>query len=319
VTAAEAQASSPAPHADALSWAVLLLLVVIWGSAFAAIKIGVETISPMWFVAGRLVTATIFLGACLAAVHVFGRRRERAAENAPLTLAALAWYAGIGVFFTALPFTCYAIAGQSISSAAASICNGGTPFFTALLAHALVHGEKLTTRKMIGVIVGFAGLAVLVWPDFARGESASAAGLAIAIFGAALYAGSNVGTRIGPKLSPLMSSLVIVAGGAAAMLVVSLLFEPFPAAPSAASIAAMIFLALMATGLGFILWVWLIRRVGSVFVSFTTYLSPLWAAGLGVVFLGEELHPSMIGALALILVGVAVANRRPRAQVRLNP
>jgi drug/metabolite transporter (DMT)-like permease len=81
----------------------------------------------------------------------------------------------------------------------------------------------------------------------------------------------------------------------------------------------MIFLALMATGLGFILWVWLIRRVGSVFVSFTTYLSPLWAAGLGVAFLGEELHQSMIGALALILAGVAVANRRPRAQVRLNP
>ena len=75
---------------------------------------------------------------------------------------------------------------------------------------------------------------------------------------------------------------------------------------------AMIVLGLLPTAFAMFVYVWLIQRAGPVFVSFTTYLSPLWATGLGVLFLGEQLQWSMVGALALILAGVAVANRRPR-------
>jgi drug/metabolite transporter (DMT)-like permease len=73
----------------------------------------------------------------------------------------------------------------------------------------------------------------------------------------------------------------------------------------------MMFLGMLSTAFAMFVYVWLIRRSGPVFVSFVTYLSPLWATGLGVMFLGEELEWSMAGALALILIGVAVANRRP--------
>ena len=68
----------------------------------------------------------------------------------------------------------------------------------------------------------------------------------------------------------------------------------------------------MPTAVAMALYVWLIQRSGAVFVSFTTYMSPLWATFLGVTFLAEPLHWSMIGALALILAGVAVANWKPR-------
>ena len=78
------------------------------------------------------------------------------------------------------------------------------------------------------------------------------------------------------------------------------------------SATAVVLLGLLPTAFAMALYVWLIQRSGAVFVSFTTYLSPLWATFLGVTFLSEPLHWSMIGALALILAGVAVANRLPR-------
>ncbi len=109
-----------------------------------------------------------------------------------------------------------------------------------------------------------------------------------------------------------MSSFLIVGLGAAAALLHALVMEPFPVAASAASITAMIVLGLLPTAFAMFVYVWLIQRAGPVFVSFTTYMSPLWATGLGVLFLGEQLHWSMIGALALILAGVAVANARMR-------
>jgi drug/metabolite transporter (DMT)-like permease len=111
-----------------------------------------------------------------------------------------------------------------------------------------------------------------------------------------------------------MASFLIVVLGAAAALGYAIVMEPFPVAPSMASIIAMVVLGLLPTAFAMFVYVWLIRRAGPVFVSFTTYMSPLWATGLGVLFLGETLEWSMAGALTLILVGVAVANRKPASR-----
>ncbi len=288
-----------------IDWVVLLVLVVIWGSAFAAIRIGVETIPAAWLVTGRLITGAAFL-----AVWMLGERLLRGRDAPPVELPspkALLWYGGIGVFCTALPFTFYSTAAHSVASGVLAICNGGTPFFTALLAHVFVPGERLTARKTIGVALGFAGLAALVYPEVASGAHAAAGGLLLAIVGAALYAVSNVGTRLAPTVSPAMSSFLIVASGAVAMLVMAPILAPYPAHPSLPSIAGMLYLGLLPTGFAFILYVWLIRQAGSLFTSFTTYLAPLWATALGVTFLHETFELSMALAMGLIFSGVGIA------------
>jgi drug/metabolite transporter (DMT)-like permease len=122
-----------------------------------------------------------------------------------------------------------------------------------------------------------------------------------------------------PRVEPAMSSLIIVTTAGLCTLALALATAPFPAQPSAASLIAMAMLALWPTAIAFFFYVWLIQRAGPVFVSFTTYMSPLWATALGVTLMGEQLHWSMVGALALILIGVAVANWKPRAPVRANP
>ncbi len=302
--------TAPRLSGNALSWAALLLLVVIWGSTFAGISLGVETITPAWLVAGRLTSGAFFLAVWMLGAGLL-RPRPRQTLASRLTLRAIAWFALIGIAATMAPFVLYAHAAESVGTAVMAICNGGTPFATVLMAHFLV-GDRLTARRVIGVMLGFLGLVVLVIPEFSDGAYASLIGILLAIIGAWLYAVGNIATRLAPAIEPVLASFIIIAMGAAAALAYAAVMEPFPVSPSAASITAMILLGLLPTAFAMFVYVWLIRRSGPVFVSFTTYMSPLWATGLGVLFLGEELHWSMVGALALILAGVAVANTRRR-------
>lgn len=323
-TAADRPAGAGAHLAgDALSWAALLLLVVIWGSTFAGILIGVETISPAWLVAGRLVTGALFLLLWMVGARMLrprrgpGRDQARVVTEPPLSWRALGWFALIGVGATMAPFVLYAHAAESVGSAVMAIANGATPFATVLMAH-LVLADRLTPRRLWGVMLGFCGLVVLVIPEFRHGAHASLIGIVLAIIGACLYAVGNIATRLAPRIEPVMASFLIVALGAAAGLVYAIMMEPFPPHPSTASIIAMVVLGALPTAFAMFVYVWLIRRAGPVFVSFTTYLSPLWATGLGVLFLGEPLHASMVGALGLILLGVAVANGRSSGGRRLT-
>jgi drug/metabolite transporter (DMT)-like permease len=302
---------SPRLSGDALSWAALLLLVVIWGSTFAGIRVGVETISPAWFVTGRLLSGAFFLGAWIVLARLF-RPVQAGGDDTRLSWRAHGWFALIGIGATMIPFVMYAHAAETVGSAVMAICNGATPFATVLMAHVFV-GDRLNARRLLGVLVGFLGLVLLVLPEFGEGGGASLIGLLLAIAGAWLYAVGNIATRLAPRVEPVLSAFVIVGMGGIAALGYALAVEPFPVAPSMASITAMLILGLLPTAFAMFVYVWLIRRAGPVFVSFTTYMSPLWATGLGVLFLGEELHWSMIGALTLILAGVAVANRRSPA------
>ena len=134
-------ASSRRLTGHGLSWAALILLVVIWGSTFAGLRVGVETISPAWLVTGRMLSGALFLAVWLVIKGALDGR-TRAHEGVKVTAKAIGWFAFIGVFATAIPFVMYAHAAESTGSAVMAICNGGTPFATVLLAHFLT-SEKL--------------------------------------------------------------------------------------------------------------------------------------------------------------------------------
>ncbi len=304
--------AGPRLAGDALSWATLMLLVVIWGSTFAGLRIGVETITPAWLVAGRMLSGAGFLGLWLLAARML-RPGPQPDDRPRLTPAAYGWFGLIGIGATMAPFVMYAHAAESVGSAVLAICNGGTPFATVLMARVWT-GEELSLQRLAGVMLGFFGLVLLVLPEFRDGAEASLIGLLLGIVGAWLYAVGNIATRLAPRVEPVLSAFIIVAMGGVAALAYAMAMEPFPADANARSITAMILLGLLPTAIAMFFYVWLIRRAGPVFVSFTTYMSPLWATGLGVLFLDEELRWSMVGALALILAGVAVANRQQPAK-----
>lgn len=203
-------------------WLVLALLVVLWGSAFAALRVSVETIHPAWVVALRSWAAVLVIS--VASPAMLARGQGHAAEACDFK--AIGWFVLIGLAFTTLPVLVFAEASKTEPSAALAICNGASPVFTALLAHRLLAGERMSLRRGAGVALGFAGLLALMAPDLLAGKPVHTMVLLGAIGATLLYAAGNIATRMAPHISAGTSSLIITGSGAVVMTVVALLTVP---------------------------------------------------------------------------------------------
>ncbi len=205
-------------HSHSLvEWLVLALLVVLWGSAFAALSISVETIHPAWVVALRSWAAVLVILIVSPAM----RKLEAGRPAEPSNLKAIGWFVLIGLAFTTLPVLVFAEASKTEPSAALAICNGASPVFTALLAHRLLAGERISMRRGLSVALGFAGLLALVAPDLIAGKPVHTMVLLGAIGATLLYAAGNIATRMAPHISAGTSCLIITGSGAAVMTVVA--------------------------------------------------------------------------------------------------
>ncbi|HEY8615550.1 DMT family transporter [Phenylobacterium sp.] len=284
---------------EAFDWLVMAFLVVCWGSAFAALKIATAHIPPMWNTAGRLAVAALTLAPVLAV-----RREALPAASHP----AWRFYLAIGFIGQAAPFALYAFAAQRLPSAVNAICNGASPIFTALLAHAFVASDRLTLRKGLGVLTGFSGLVILVAPRLQQGFTLETAGLAAALFGAVLYAVANVVTKRAPPVPSAVGALMMCLCALVFALPAAFAMNGPPPAAPADALVAMAALGVFSTGLATIGYVFLIQRRGPLFTSMGIYLAPIWATALGVLVLGERPGWSAFVALALILGGVGLAS-----------
>jgi drug/metabolite transporter (DMT)-like permease len=291
----------------AIDWLVLAALVMAWGSAFAVLRIAVQDIAPAWNTVIRLTVASVVLGLIMAA------RGERLP---PLSLSlASPWpaYAAVGLVGMAAPFFLFAFAAQALPSAVNAICNGGSPVFTAVLAHLMLRQDRLSPRRAAGVALGFAGLVVLVGPRLINGASVEVLALSAAICGAFLYAVSNIITRKAPQVSSTAGALLMCLTGAVFAVIMAPMVSPIPTeVPPLAALAAVGALGVVSTALGSVGYVWLVQRRGPVFMSMSIYLAPLWATALGVGLMQERPGWSAFAALALILAGVGLATTPKR-------
>lgn len=286
----------------AVDWAVLAFLVAWWSSSFAVLKVATAHISPLWNTAGRLLVAIPVLAVILAA-----RGQRLPPWRDPIWRA----YAIVGLSGMAVPFALYGFSAQRLPSAVNAICNGATPIFTGVLAHAFSAADRLTLRKGLGTLVGFAGLVVLVAPQFTHGMTVAAWGLTAALIGAVLYAVSNVLTRTTPAPATT-GALMMCLWSAPFSLAAALIFEPLPPWPGAASLAAMTALGVVSTALGTIGYVFLIHRRGPLFMSMGIYLAPLGATAVGILAMGERPGWPAFVALGMILAGVGLVTVRLR-------
>jgi drug/metabolite transporter (DMT)-like permease len=290
----------------AFDWLVLAALVAIWGSGFAALKIATAHIDPLWNTATRIAIASATLGAVLM---LQGQRLP------PLRHPAWRAYALIGFFGMAFPFMLFAFASQRLPSAIVAICNGASPIFTGLLAHIFIAGDRLTARKAAGVALGFAGLVALVAPRLLEGFTIETLALAAALFGAVLYAISNVITRQAPTVSSTAGALMMCLWALVFSAAAAGLFETPPAGlPPPSALLAVGALGVFSTGLATVGYVFLIQRRGPLFMSMSIYLAPCLATLLGMAALGERPGWPAFAALGLILAGVGLATAPERAR-----
>ncbi len=281
--------------------ALLFLLGAIWGSSFMLIKVAVATVPPVTIAAGRILLAAVVLVAFVRA------RGERMPSRA------VAWgpFAVIAVLGNAVPFTLIGWGELRVDSGLAAILMGTVPLVTVLLAHLVISDERFTLNKLGGLAVGFAGVVVLVGPDALAGLGDDVRAQ-LAIFGAALcYAATTVYVR---RLRGVTATVT----AAATMVVATVLIVPFSLvidtpwrlSPTPTAIAAVVALGLIATAGGSLIYFRLIRTTGATFASLVNYLIPPIGVIWGMLVLDEPLSAQAIAALALILCGIAVINRR---------
>ena len=285
------------------NWGLLLALVAMWGSSFMFIKIGIATVPPVTLVAARLV---------LGAVILYTIMRARGLVLPPPDRRWLP-YIALAILGNCLPFFLIAWGQQFIDSALAGILISIMPLATLVLAHFFIAGDRMTVHKAMGFAIGFAGIVVLMGPAALAGLG-GAAGKALAqaavLAGALCYAGNSVLARRTIAGDFLVASTAVLIAAAVLILPVALVVDyPYAGAPTAGSIAAIIWLGIGPTALATILYFQLIAAAGPTFMANVNYLSPVVALLAGVLLLGEQPGTTALAGLTLILLGIALSRR----------
>ena len=308
-------ASRPPIHRAMSSgeWAMLLALSVLWGGSFFFIGVAVKALPLFTIVVLRVVLAA-------AALHVIMR-----AMGTRLPADKRAWrvYVGSGLLNNVVPFSLIVFAQTHIASGVASILNATTPLFAVVVAHFLTRDERLTRGRMTGVVVGFAGVVIMVGGS-ALGTLGTDVVAQLASLTAALcYAfGGVYGRRFGTLgISPLAASAGQLTASSVILIPVMLIVDrPWTLPmPSGETIAAIVGLALLATALAYLLYFRILATAGATNLLLVTFLIPVTAIILGIAVLGERLEPRHIAGMLLIAVGLAAIDGRPgRALARLG-
>lgn len=284
-------------------WALFALLSLCWASAFTLTKVAVGGLPPGLIVFARLAIGAVIMGAIMV---VRGERFPPFSNRG-------AWLAiaGMGLVGTAMPFYLLTVAQREIDSALAALLIAATPLFVAGLAHLRFADEKMTGFKAAGIALGFVGVAVLLGPEALKGLGNSSLVAQLLCLGAALcYSVNTIIARGAPPISPSVLPTGFLGFAALASLPMALGADYSALSPSAAEIASVVALGAVPTAAAGWLLMFLIARTNATFISFTGYAIPVFAALLGAVFLKESIGWDMALALALILAGVWLSQRR---------
>jgi len=287
-----------------IEWAMIIALSLVWGGAFFFGGVAVQELPPF-----TIVFVRVFLGALTlwGVVVVF---KVPIPKKASLIFVFL----GMSLLNNVIPF-CLIVWGQThIASGLASILNATTPLFTVLVAHGLTADEKLTPTRIAGVLIGIAGVVVMI-----GGAVLETAGISVlaqlAVLGAALsYSFAGVFGRRFKRLGidPVMTATGQVTASSVILLPMMLAVDqpwllPVPSLPV---IGSLIGLGVLSTAFAYILFFRILSAAGATNLSIVTFLIPVSAVILGVLFLNETLEPRQIYGMALIGAGLASIDGR---------
>jgi drug/metabolite transporter (DMT)-like permease len=314
-------APSPAEtrHPGLADYGLLVFLSLLWGSSFLAIKIAVEHGMP------PLTLASFRVGIGAAVLLGFARLLGQKAPSFQGRQGRGLWLRILilGVIGNSLPFFLIGWGEQTTTSQLAGILMATIPILVVILAHFFTHDERLTVVRFAGVALGFAGMIVLVGVDALRGLGQQVMGQLLIIGGCISYSLYGVNAKRLPKLPPQMLIGVILAAGFVAMLPFWLAIDrPWMLDWDWRAVVAVLWLGVLSTGAGNLLYYVLMRRVAVGFASLNNYIVPLMALIYGYFLLGEQPHLNALVALVLILSGLAlpriVAAARRRSTEKPN-
>ena len=283
-------------------WGLFLGLSAIWGSSFLLMAIGLDAFHPGLVTWLRLGFAALFMTMLPQA------RQAKVPRSEGRRIAVL------GVIWLAIPFVIFPIAQQWIDSAVAGMLNGATPIFTAVIASILLW--HLPGRlQMIGLVVGFAGILSIALPSAGEGSTATI-GVVLVVLATVCYA---FATNIVVPLQQKYGSIAVMAR---VQWVAAVLVTPYgiygltQSTWAWPSLLAMLAVGVLGTGVAMVMMGSLVGSVGPTRATFITYVIPIVALVLGVVFRNESVSPIAILGVALVIAGAILASR---SEVSLKP
>jgi drug/metabolite transporter (DMT)-like permease len=288
---------------DLQDWVLLFLLVVLWGSAFAVAAVVLRQYTP-----GQLVVGRLWIGALLLWLMVLA-----AGRSWPRRAGVWVWFAAMAVIGNALPFYLISWGQQVVPSGLTGILMAIMPLAVLPLAHLFVPGERMTSMRVAGFLMGFAGILLLLGPEALRqvaGRGAALLPQLAVLAGAVCYAVNLIVARRAPRGDPMTTAAgVLLISAPLASVGWLLTGAPMPVEPRFGPTAGLVALGLLSTGLATVIYFRVVSRAGPAFLSLINYLIPVYAVMVGALFLGEDLSLTAIAALGVILLGVVVSQR----------
>ncbi len=285
-------------------WTMLVVLSMVWGGSFFFIGISAKELPSFTIVFLRVGLASIllWLGLMLAGIKM------------PKNKEVWKIFFSIGLLNNVMPFTLIAWGQHHITSSLASILNATTPFFTIVLAHFLTREERISKNRLLGLVVGFVGVSIIVGLDFIEGIGvdtlAQLAVLAAAfLYGVALVYGRRFHSM---GIKPIIAATGQLTASTLVLFPIVLLVDsPWALTnPSGTTWAAIVGLGVLSTAFAFFLYYRILATAGAVNISLVTFLIPVSAILLGILFLNERLDFQHIMGMAVIWVGLAIIDGR---------
>jgi len=294
-----------------LPYIALVALALIWGVSFLFIKVAVHDMSPIVLVLIRSASACIALALI---VRVMGRPLFGEGWRGRIIPFVL-----LGITGGLLPWAAIAWGEERISSGLASILNSTTPLWAAVLVYWIIPSGRPSAVNHAGVLIGFAGVVILVVPDLAsKGLAGNAVGAIAVVLASLSYAVNALYAR--RKLRSV-SVYEVSLGQLAATAVFAF---PF-AAPLLSSVhvalpsmAAVVALGVGGSAIGLLLYFYIMNKLGPVQATGVTLLVPVTAVFWGVILLHEELTLPIVAGMVVILTGVVLTNLRTRKRAKVS-
>ncbi len=285
----------------------MVIICLIWGSTWLAIKIGLATVPPLLSAGLRFFLASAILYAMMAVRH----------EKVPRGKVFRTLVIIMGLTAFSIPYALVYWGQNLIPSALSSILFASYPFFVAIFSHVLLPDEKLNGLKLAGVILGFVGVYVIFSSQLEFSTGVAVGGMAAIVVSAVIQAYSLVYLKKkGEAFSPISVNFVSMSIGALLLLAGSVTTESYVSVSfTKEALLSIVFLAVFGNVVAFVSYFWLVKHVEAVLLSMTSFVTPIIAVLLGAIVLGETLSHRMFSGATLVLCGILAANGKDLAKL----
>lgn len=283
-------------------WGAFLIVSIVWGSTWLAIKMGIQTIPPFFAAGVRF---------CIAASVLFVIVRARGL-SIPRTRDARVLFLSMAVLSFGIPFALVYWAEQYIPSGLSSVLFAAFPFWVAIFSQWLLKSEPIDAYKAAGIILGFWGIVLIFWGDFDVSNPLAAWAMGGVVLSTVMQAIMLIMIKkVGQPISPFVMNFAGMSIAGPLLLLLSFVSESWTGMLwNTTAVGSILYLALAGSILTFVSYYWLLKRVDAVYLSLTSFINPIVAVVLGALVLGEALYASFALGAACVLAGILIANGR---------